>query len=251
MYISLLYNNKLRKRKEAILKILNSLTKSAMGFLRFLGVILILAILIFVIKWRTNHLFSLLSPETEQDTTIVEELQSSKEQIEELTTAAKTPKEETILLKLTSSDLDTISQALKKEGLIQDPTTFSIQSRMEGFEPYFTKGTFEIPKDAKVKEIQEILTKNGYEKARRSVKIEIPEGVDSSGISTILKKEGLIQDSATFTRMIDSQNALPRIKPGGYSIQAPIKAQELLDTLAPPLQGETEQESPVTQQAEQ
>lgn len=226
------------------MKIFQSITKSALGIFRLLGILLILAILIFIVKWRTNHLFSLINPETKGPNSITEELKDSKDQIKDLANVAKSAGEKNKLITLKSRDSLTIAGQLKAEGLIQDEGLFVEQIKKGGFEPYLKVGTYEFPEGATVDQLIVILTRDNMDEAARNIIVEVPEGVDAMGLSQILQKEGVIQDAATFAAMIQEQNALARIKPGGYNIKVPIKNQDLMNLLAPK---EEEQATPAPQ----
>lgn len=74
-------------------------SKVFVNFLRFVVVILVVLVLLFIIKWRMNHLFTMMTPEERKDTTITEEIRSSKEQIGQISSAAKDASEKTPYLK--------------------------------------------------------------------------------------------------------------------------------------------------------
>lgn len=240
------------------MKIFHLITRSAIDFFRFLAVLLILAVLVFIVKWRTNHLFALISPDKAPGNTIVEEIADSKDQLKDLTTAAKSVGDKDRLIDLKSSNLEEVALQLKKEGLIADEYAFMDQVKQGGFAPYITSGTFQIPEGVTVAEMIQILTKDSMDKASRTVLIEVPEGVDANGLATLLQREGIIQDAASFAAILQEQNALSRIKPGGYNIHVPIKVQDLVDRLAPPAEAQAQpapqalpQENPSPDQAGQ
>ncbi|WP_068454653.1 endolytic transglycosylase MltG [Aedoeadaptatus pacaensis] len=206
-------------------------SKVFVNFLRFVVVTLVVLVLLFVIKWRMNHLFSMMTPEESKDTTITEEIQTSKEQIGKISDAAKDASEKTTLLKIETTDPDSVAKHLKEAGLINDTTAFSNMTRRSGMARYITAGSYEIPEGATAETILKMLTENGLQKATRTVKIEIPQGATDEIICDIVLKEDLIADRATFLQMIRDAGAVPSIKPGGYVIHAPITATELLNTL--------------------
>ncbi len=206
-------------------------SKVFVNFLRFVVVTLVVLVLLFIIKWRMNHLFSMMTPEESKDTTITEEIQTSKEQIGKISDAAKDASEKTTLLKIESTDPDSVAKQLKEAGLINDTTAFSKMTKRSGMARYITAGSYEIPEGATAETILKMLTENGLQKATRTVKIEIPAGATDEIICDIVLKEDLIADRATFLQMIRDAGAVPNIKPGGYVIHAPITATELLNTL--------------------
>lgn len=206
-------------------------SKVFINFLRFVVVTLVVLVLLFIIKWRMNHLFSMMTPEESKDTTITEEIQTSKEQIGKISDAAKDASEKTTLLKIESTDPDSVAKQLKDAGLINDTTAFSNMTKRSGMARYITAGSYEIPEGATAETILKMLTENGLQKATRTVKIEIPAGATDEIICDIVLKEDLIADRAAFLQMIRDAGAVPNIKPGGYVIHAPITATELLNTL--------------------
>ena len=218
-------------------------SKVFVNFLRFVVVILVVLVLLFIIKWRMNHLFSMMTPEDSKDTTITEEIRSSKEQIGKISDAAKDASEKTTLLKIETTDPDSVAKRLKEVGLINDATAFSKMAKRSGMARYITAGSYEIPEGATAETILKKLTENGLQKATRTVTIEIPQGATDEIICNVVMKENLVADRATFLQMIREAGAVPRIKPGGYVIHAPIKAADLLNTLM----GESGQENPAPQ----
>lgn len=224
-------------------------SKVFVNFLRFVAVTLVVLALLFIIKWRMNHLFSMMTPEESKDTTITEEIQTSKEQIGKISDAAKDASEKTTLLKIESTDPDSVAKQLKEAGLINDATAFSKMTKRSGLARYITAGSYEIPEGATSETILKKLTENGLQKATRTVKIEIPQGATDEIICDIVLKEDLIADRATFLQMIRDAGAVPYIKPGGYVIHAPITATELLNTLM--AQGDQANQNPPAPQEQQ
>lgn len=224
------------------MKIFNRLTSTFIGLLRFLAVLAILAVLVFIIQWRIDHLFAMTSSEKPTSTTITEEIDSSKKQLEHLKeTQTKEETAPTVLVNIDNTDPKAVAQVLKESGFIQDPETFIQRSLREGHGKYFTKGTFDIPKGATNDEVFALLTKSGLEAAKRTVQIEIPSPTTPEEVANIVYKEGLIQNEKVFVQMLQEQNAMEKIQAGGYNIQAPIKAQELIDQLTKYFKEETAQ----------
>ena len=205
-------------------------SKVFVNFLRFVVVILVVLVLLFIIKWRMNHLFTMMTPEERKDTTITEEIRTTKEQIGQISSAAKDASEKTTLLKIETTDPDSVAKRLKEVGLINDATAFSNKAKRSGMARYITAGSYEIPEGASPETILKILTENGLQKATRTVTIEIPEGANEM-IADVIMKEDLVADRATFLQMIRDAGAVPHIKPGGYQIHAPLTATELLNIL--------------------
>ena len=224
-------------------------SKVFVNFLRFVVVTLVILVLLFIIKWRMNHLFSMMTPEESKDTTITEEIQTSKEQIGKISDAAKDASEKTTLLKIESTDPDSVAKQLKEAGLINDATAFSKMTKRSGLARYITAGSYEIPEGATSETILKKLTENGLQKATRTVKIEIPQGATDEIICDIVLKEDLSADRATFLQMIRDAGAVPHIKPGGYVIHAPITATELLNILM--AQGDQANQNPPAPQEQQ
>ncbi len=218
-------------------------SKVFVNFLRFVVVILVVLVLLFIIKWRMNHLFSMMTPEERKDTTITEEIRSSKEQIGQISSAAKDASEKTTLLKIETTDPDSVAKRLKEVGLINDATAFSNKAKRSGMARYITAGSYEISEGASPETILKLLTENGLQKATRTITIEIPEGANDEMIADVIMKEDLVADRATFLQMIRDAGAVPKIKPGGYQIHAPLTATELLNILM----SQSEQENPAPQ----
>ncbi|MDO5302141.1 MAG: hypothetical protein Q4E76_06550 [Tissierellia bacterium] len=209
------------------------LTASFIKIVQAIVVLAILLALIFVVKWRMNHLFAMVEPKPVKETTISEEIVRSKEQLEEITTAAKETQEEpqTKLFNVTSTDPLTLSQELQEAGLVENAQIFTEKIYTAGADLFLTQGAFNIPHDITDQELIDLLSEPGLRAATRTITIEIPELSDASEISELLYREGLIQDVATFVAKLEEAGAVPKIRPGGYQIQAPITNQDLLNTL--------------------
>ena len=207
------------------------LSKAFVGILRLIGVLLIILVLLFIIKWRMNHMFSMMTPEEKKETSITEEIKSSKDQLNKISDVAKDASKETTLIKFENTDVGAVAEMLKKEGLIRDKAAFINMATQSGLGNYITAGSYEIPAGTSPETILKKLTETGVQKATRTVVIEIPANANDQMIASIVAKENLVADEQSFLEMIRAEGAVPRIKPGGYTIHAPLAPQELLNTL--------------------
>lgn len=207
------------------------LSKAFVGILRLIGVLLIILVLLFIIKWRMNHMFSMMTPEEKKETSITEEIKSSKDQLNKISDVAKDASKETTLIKFDNTDVGAVAEMLKKEGLIRDKAAFINMATQSGLGNYITAGSYEIPAGTSPETILKKLTETGVQKATRTVVIEIPANANDQMIASIVAKENLVADEQAFLEMIRAEGAVPRIKPGGYTIHAPLSPQELLNTL--------------------
>lgn len=207
------------------------LSKAFVGILRLIGVLLIILVLLFIIKWRMNHMFSMMTPEEKKETSITEEIKSSKDQLNKISDVAKDASKETTLIKFENTDVGAVAEMLKKEGLIRDKAAFINMATQSGLGNYITAGSYEIPAGTSPETILKKLTETGVQKATRTVVIEIPANANDQMIASIVAKENLVADEQSFLEMIRAESAVPRIKPGGYTIHAPLSPQELLNTL--------------------
>ena len=207
------------------------LSKAFVGILRLIGVLLIILVLLFIIKWRMNHMFSMMTPEEKKETSIKEEIKSSKDQLNKISDVAKDASKETTLIKFENTDVGAVAEMLKKEGLIRDKAAFINMATQSGLGNYITAGSYEIPAGTSPETILKKLTETGVQKATRTVVIEIPANANDQMIASIVAKENLVADEQSFLEMIRAEGAVPRIKPGGYTIHAPLSPQELLNTL--------------------
>lgn len=207
------------------------LSKAFVGILRLISVLLIILVLLFIIKWRMNHMFSMMTPEEKKETSITEEIKSSKDQLNKISDVAKDASKETTLIKFENTDVGAVAEMLKKEGLIRDKAAFINMATQSGLGNYITAGSYEIPAGTSPETILKKLTETGVQKATRTVVIEIPANANDQMIASIVAKENLVADEQAFLEMIQAEGAVPRIKPGGYTIHAPLSPQELLNTL--------------------
>lgn len=207
------------------------LSKAFVGILRLISVLLIILVLLFIIKWRMNHMFSMMTPEEKKETSITEEIKSSKDQLNKISDVAKDASKETTLIKFENTDVGAVAEMLKKEGLIRDKAAFINMATQSGLGNYITAGSYEIPAGTSPETILKKLTETGVQKATRTVVIEIPANANDQMIASIVAKENLVADEQAFLEMIRAEGAVPRIKPGGYTIHAPLSPQELLNTL--------------------
>nr|WP_296155303.1 hypothetical protein [uncultured Peptoniphilus sp.] len=207
------------------------LSKAVVSLLRTIGVLLIILALLFIIKWRMNHMFAMMAPEEKKETSITEEIKSSKDQLNKISDVAKDASKESSLIKLEDTNVESVAEQLKKEGLIRDKAAFVNMATQSGLGDYITAGSYEIPAGTSPESIIKKITETGLQKATRTVVIEIPAHANDEIIASIVAKEDLVADEYTFLEMIREQGAVPRIKSGGYTIHAPLPPQELLDTL--------------------
>lgn len=207
------------------------LSKAVVSLLRTIGVLLIILALLFIIKWRMNHMFAMMAPEEKKETSITEEIKSSKDQLNKISDVAKDASKESSLIKLEDTNVESVAEQLKKEGLIRDKAAFVNMATQSGLGDYITAGSYEIPAGTSPESIIKKITETGLQKATRTVVIEIPAHANDEIIASIVAKEDLVADEYTFLEMIREQGAVPRIKPGGYTIHAPLPPQELLNTL--------------------
>lgn len=207
------------------------ISKAFVGLLRLIGVLLIILVLLFIIKWRMNHMFAMMTPEEKKETSITEEIKSSKDQLNKISDVAKDASKESTLIKLEDTNVEAVAEQLKKEGLIRDKAAFVNMATQSGLADYITAGSYEIPAGTSAESIIKKITETGLQKATRTVVLEIPAHANDEIIASIVAKEDLVADEYTFLEMIREQGAVPRIKPGGYTIHAPLPPQELLDTL--------------------
>lgn len=207
------------------------LSKAVVSLLRTIGVLLIILALLFIIKWRMNHMFAMMAPEEKKETSITEEIKSSKDQLNKISDVAKDASKESSLIKLEDTNVESVAEQLKKEGLIRDKAAFVNMATQSGLADYITAGSYEIPAGTSPESIIKKITETGLQKATRTVVIEIPAHANDEIIASIVAKEDLVADEYTFLEMIREQGAVPRIKPGGYTIHAPLPPQELLNTL--------------------
>lgn len=207
------------------------LSKAIVSLLRTIGVLLIILALLFIIKWRMNHMFAMMAPEEKKETSITEEIKSSKDQLNKISDVAKDASKESSLIKLEDTNVESVAEQLKKEGLIRDKAAFVNMATQSGLGDYITAGSYEIPAGTSPESIIKKITETGLQKATRTVVIEIPAHANDEIIASIVAKEDLVADEYTFLEMIREQGAVPRIKSGGYTIHAPLPPQELLNTL--------------------
>lgn len=207
------------------------LSKAVVSLLRTIGVLLIILALLFIIKWRMNHMFAMMAPEEKKETSITEEIKSSKDQLNKISDVAKDASKESTLIKLEDTNVEAVAEQLKKEGLIRDKAAFVNMATQSGLGDYITAGSYEIPTGTSPESIIKKITETGLQKATRTVVIEIPAHANDEIIASIVAKEDLVADEYTFLEMIREQGAVPRIKPGGYTIHAPLPPQKLLNTL--------------------
>ena len=178
-----------------------------------------------------NHMFAMMAPEEKKETSITEEIKSSKDQLNKISDVAKDASKESSLIKLEDTNVESVAEQLKKEGLIRDKAAFVNMATQSGLGDYITAGSYEIPAGTSPESIIKKITETGLQKATRTVVIEIPAHANDEIIASIVAKEDLVADEYTFLEMIREQGAVPRIKSGGYTIHAPLPPQELLDTL--------------------
>lgn len=96
----------------------------------------------------------------------------------------------------TGESSETISQNLKKEGLIRSSVLFDIYAWRSGFDYKLQAGEYEVPKNLSIKEIVQLLS---LSREIPQNKITIIEGWKNTEIAEYLEKEGIVKSSEFFT----------------------------------------------------
>ncbi|MDO5037434.1 MAG: hypothetical protein Q4E37_03935 [Tissierellia bacterium] len=213
------------------MKFFNQILSGLQKIFHLLVLLLVLGLLVYVVIWRIDHLFTATLGDKES-LNLLYELQHSKEDIENLTQDKPKKAPKTILVDIpTGASPEEVGQILAQAGLVEDPTYFSQMVLDQGLEGYFTPGLFEFEEDASQEQIIEDLTQEGLAKAQESIEFTIVSGSSPEEVASLLLERGLITHPPSFVKMLEDQGLINNIISGDYVVEKPIKAQELLELI--------------------
>lgn len=222
------------------MKIINKMSDFFFALLNYLTILLIIALLVFVIRWRLHHMFTSNIQQSEKEITIIDELNKNKEEVSKLTEKEKeennievkeAPVEFNSIVIPENPNSEIVADILLEKGLIQDKTTFVQQTKNLGVSEFFIPGTFNIPKDYKVADIINMLTEEKKKALTQEVYITIPENATSEQMAEILLSVNLIQDKVTFVNMVKNMELEGKFIPGRHIITTPIKVADMIKIL--------------------
>ncbi len=101
-------------------------------------------------------------------------------------------------------DLDTVSEILEKNGIIDEPTYFKMFAAMTKATDDFSQGTFEMRKNMDYEAIINYLLSSGNR--TDTVSVTITEGENVIEIANTLKKNGALSDVDKFLEMCNSDD---------------------------------------------
>lgn len=211
--------------------------------LQLFFVLLFIAILCFIVKWRIDALYINSLSENKINFSLVDEFQKTKKDIltlkngeieDQVTTPQQLLDEDSNknsnILTITipeNSSIDDIGNILIENNLMTSLSSFKSLVDSMGLNSKFVAGSFEIKKDSKIRDT--ILTLTNTES--KEYEFEILEGAAADAVGKKLQSLGVIQSASTFSQNAKDYNVFYKFKPGKYKIQTPIKVKNLIEIL--------------------
>lgn len=188
-------------------------------FVRLLITLLILSALLGLAYWRMNHLYQSGSLAKEEPAPISGPL------------AKDVKSGEQIQLDLgEDADIQKVAQALLDQGLIQDKASFIQIAADQGLYAYFSGGSYDIPKDAKVQDLLNILTEPKLE-ALKDTEVVLPAGASVQQVADILFQQQLITSKYSFVKEAQNMGMADKFQAGKHIVNPPIKVADLIQDL--------------------
>ena len=193
------------------------LSQCLVHLVRILITLLILSIFLGIVYFSLRHLSSQAS------------LSKATNPIEEEVTAPAVTDSVEVSLQGDVS-VKTAADTLLKKGLIKDKNSFIQVASQMGLYNYFTPGDYSIPKDAKVKEMIEILTADKLEELKDTT-VTLPAQVTTEQVADILYSQDLIASKPAFVAAVNKMGVQGQFKAGKHQVNPPIKVDELIKLL--------------------
>lgn len=211
---------------------------------KVLGIALILlfiAVLCFIVRWRINSLYINSLSKSKIDYTIVDEFEKTKtaiinfkkgEETERLATPLPLLDEEVNkdLISVTipdGSSVEDVGNLLLEKNLMTNMNSFKSLVDSMGLTNSFVTGSYNIAKDSKIKDTILTLTNSKCKK----YEIDISEGAAADAVGDKLQNLGVIESSYTFEQNCKEYGVYYSFKPGHYTIETPTKVKEIIKKL--------------------
>ncbi|MDO5715367.1 MAG: endolytic transglycosylase MltG [Tissierellia bacterium] len=233
------------------MKHLNRVSAFFLKFLELLLILLIVLFLAFIVKWRIDHLYLSSMEGKNISFSLVDEYKKTRRELsirlgrEEPMPVQKLAIEEeeaknTVDFSIPEgSDQDTIGTILLEKGLIADKNAYRELVDEMGLANKFQYGNYEIPKDAKVKEVLTTITGTQL----TTYKISIADGANGHEVGQLLQKKGVIESAYAFGEEAKRMNRFHSFVGGDYTIEMPRKVALIIEemTKAPEITPPSEQ----------
>lgn len=204
--------------------------------LGFLLVALVILFLLFIAKWRNDHMNRVALVNSNVELTLREEAKILKEKFHSLTNKEEAPKEipfienEDELNYVTvnipeACDLDTLGKILKDMELIKDIPTFKQMCYDMAIENKFQPGAYKMKKDLKVRDILVLLSNSTSKK----YEIKVTQAMGAADVAEELLKSGVIKDKNAFLNECEKMGVLDKFKEGDFVFTSPIRVSKIIE----------------------
>lgn len=210
--------------------------------LKIISLVVLLSIIIglaLVIRWKIDTLYMENIAGDEIEFTLLDEIEKTKLDIELYLNGDEpksTPQIEIIkdkeedLVSITipeGASIDDIANELLNKKLMTSIPDFKALVDSMGLTDKFVCGTYQIPKDNKIKNTILTITNSTI----KNYEITISEGAAADAVGAKLEKIGAIQSAKAFEEQCKDLNCFYKFKPGTYTIETPSKVIKIIEML--------------------
>lgn len=221
------------------MKIFNKIGDLLFKILKLIGILIIILILCFIIKWRIDKLYIDSVAKAEVKFSLNDEYFKTVDDINKIfkpeeakstPTALLEEKDNENIISITipeGAKIEEVGQILKENNFMTDIKSFKELLYRMGVENKIIPGTYEIPKDTKIRDTILKITgtrSNTYE-------LEISNGAAADAVGAKLQKMGIIESGTTFAQKCKEHEVYYKMKPGKYTIQTPLRVQFIIQEL--------------------
>lgn len=222
------------------MKIFSKISDFLFKFIEVILVLLFIALLCFIVKWRIDALYINSLSQSKINFTIADEFKKTKTDIinfknkdENQISTPQPLLEENIdedLVCITipeGSSVDEVGNMLIENNLMTDLPAFKGLVDSMGLSNKFVAGSFKVKKDSKIRDTILELTNS----KSKEYDVEIMEGAAADAVGQKLEGLGIIESGKTFEQNCKEYNVYYKFKPGNYKIVTPIKVKVLIEEL--------------------
>lgn len=219
----------------------NKLSLFFMKVLEIFLLVLFFALLVFIVKWRIDHLYANSLNNGEVNFKITDELIKTKTEIlglmgktdEEYKIPVvkekemETNKKESVIINVpANTDKDALGEILMSKNLIADINEYNRLVDDMGIGEKILPGHYEIKEGMKVKEILADISGN----VLHEYKFNISEGASAADVGNMLEDIGMIESSYAFVEKCKEMNKTQFV-PGEHHVTMPLKVAKIIEQI--------------------
>ncbi|WBW49573.1 hypothetical protein O6R05_06135 [Peptoniphilus equinus] len=218
------------------MRFFTTLTDGIARILKWLAIIVILLLLIFIIKWKVDAVYYESISQENIHFGIVDGIKKTGNDIrylisgdaEDAVQFDTVPEEEQVTINISEAmDVQAIADQLKDKGLIENSDVFKAMVNDMGLFNRFISGTYDIPKSSKALDTLLTLTGSTY----REYDFEVKEGDNAASVAARLEEMGVISAAYAFVAQCEQLGVTNSFKPGQYTLSTPSKVVRIIEKL--------------------